>query len=84
MDDLGRLEKKVDAISEAVSELRSMWPHLCRRVDHLEDEIYGGNGKIGLSTRVQTMYVLGVWLTGIAGSLIGGVVLWVIVGGKLP
>ena len=80
MDDITRLEKKVDAIAEAVTELRSMWPHICRRLEHLENEVYGGNGKIGLANRVQSMYVLGVWLAGISGTVVGGVVLWMIVG----
>lgn len=80
MDDIARLEKKVDAIAEAVTELRSMWPHICRRLEHLENEVYGGNGKIGLANRVQSMYVLGVWLAGIGGTVVGGVVLWMIVG----
>jgi len=80
MDDITRLEKKVDAIAEAVTELRSMWPHICRRLEHLENEVYGGNGKIGLANRVQSMYVLGVWLAGIGGTVVGGVVLWMIVG----
>ena len=80
MDDIARLEKKVDAIAEAVTELRSMWPHICHRLEHLENEVYGGNGKIGLANRVQSMYVLGVWLAGIGGTVVGGVVLWMIVG----
>lgn len=80
MDDITRLEKKVDAIAEAVTELRSMWPHICRRLEHLENEVYGGNGKIGLANRVQSMYVLGVWLAGIGGTVVGGLVLWLIAG----
>ena len=80
MDDITRLEKKVDAIAEAVTELRSMWPHICRRLEHLENEVYGGNGKIGLANRVQSMYVLAVWLAGIGGTVVGGVVLWMIIG----
>lgn len=80
MDSLERLEKKLDVISEAVTELRSMWPHMCRRLEHLEHEVYGGNGKIGLSNRVQLMWVLGVWAVGVAGTILGGVVLWLLVG----
>jgi hypothetical protein len=80
MDDWSRIERKIDAMSEAVTELRSMWPHLCRRLDHLENEVYGGNGKIGLTNRVQTMYLLGIWLAGIAGTVAGGIVMWAILG----
>lgn len=84
MDDIRRLEQKLDAICEAVTELRSMWPHMCRRLEHLEHEIYGGNGKIGLANRVQSMYVLAVWLAGIGGTIVGGAVLWTILGKSIP
>lgn len=77
---LGRIEQKLDTIGEAVTELRSMWPHMCRRIEHLENELYGGNGRIGLTNRVQTMYLIGMWLAGVCGTVLGAVLLWMATG----
>ena len=79
-EELNKIATKLDAISEAVTELRSMWPHMCRRLEHLENEVYGGNGRIGLANRVQTIYMLGVWATGALGTVVGGVVIWLLIG----
>lgn len=79
-DKLRRIETKLDCISEALTELRSMWPHLCRRIDKLEVEIYGNDGKVGLLTRVQSLYVLGAWIGAACGTVIGGGIVYLLFG----
>ncbi len=79
-DELNKIATKLDAISEAVTELRSMWPHLCRRIDKLEVEIYGNDGKVGLITRVQSLYVLGAWIGAACGTVIGGGIVYLLFG----
>lgn len=79
MDDISRIEDKLDSIGEAVTELRSMWPHVCRRIDKLEHDIYG-NGHQGLIARVQTMYFIGAWVAAASGTIVGGAIMYALVG----
>jgi len=79
-DKLRRIETKLDAISEAVAELRSMWPHICRRIEKLEIEIYGNDGKVGLIGRVQSLYILGAWIGAACGTVIGGGIVYLLFG----
>jgi len=76
MDDLTRLEEKIDKISSAVSELCAMWPHLCRRVDRLETEVFGNGSRPGLISRVQLLYLVGSACLWLSGTLIGALAMW--------
>jgi hypothetical protein len=79
-DKLRRIETKLDCISEAVTELRSMWPHLCRRIDKLETEIYGNDGKVGLIGKIQSIHVIAAWIGAACGTIIGGALLYLLIG----
>lgn len=77
MDDrLEKIESKLDDIGEAVTELRSMWPHLCRRVDRLETEVFGNESRPGLISRVQLLYLVGSACLWLSGTLIGALAMW--------
>ena len=67
---LQRLEEKLDSVRIAVAELTGMLPTLCRRVSRLENEVWG-DGRVGLSVKVNALIWLASVITGLMAVSVG-------------
>jgi hypothetical protein len=65
VDRLQRIEDKLDAIRMSLAEVSGMVPILAQRVERLEREVWG-NGRVGLTVKVNTI----VWLAWVITGLV--------------
>jgi hypothetical protein len=73
LEKLQRIEEKIDDLRIQIAELNGMFPSVCKRLSRLEKEVWG-DGRVGLSAKVNTLIWLASAIAGLLTISVGNVI----------